>query len=81
VASPDPAGERRAQAAAAFAAAMQPLAEAYLRAAAQLGENLAEWCRQITPALAQIVAALEASHGGVRAELGDPTGDPPMSRG
>jgi hypothetical protein len=75
VASPEPADVLRAQvdAAAAFADAMRPIAEAYLRAFAQLGESLAVFGRQLT-------AALDASHG-ERAERGDPTGDPPLSRG
>jgi hypothetical protein len=74
--SPDAAEVLRAQIdalAAGFAAALRPIGEAYLRAAAQMGESLTEWARQVA-------VALEASHG-VRAELGDPTGDPPVSRG
>jgi hypothetical protein len=74
--APDPAEVLRAQvdaAVAGFVAALRPLAEAYLRAAAQIGEGLGEWARQVA-------AALDASHG-ARADLGDPTGDPPVSRG
>jgi hypothetical protein len=73
VASRDPADELRAaieHTAAGFGAALRPLAEAYLRAADQAGQHLTEWARQVGEALA-------ASHG-VRAELGDPTGDPPI---
>jgi hypothetical protein len=70
---PDPAkvlvDQAQAQAAR-FAAAMAPLAQAYLAAAAQLGATLTEFGRQVA-------VALESSHGR-RADRGDPTGDPPL---
>jgi hypothetical protein len=72
---PDPAEELAAQArqvAEGFAAAMAPLAQAYLAAAARVGATMTEWARQVTEALA-------ASHG-TRADRGDPTGDPPLGR-
>lgn len=72
----DPAGERAARMAASmaqFAAAMQPLADAYLHTMQQAGDSMGAWLRQVG-------AALAASHG-QRAELGDPTGDPPIGRG
>jgi hypothetical protein len=56
--------------AAGFAAAMAPLAQAYLAAMARVGATMTEWARQVTE-------AVEASHG-ARADLGDPTGDPPV---
>ena len=70
---PDPAEELAAQArqlAEGFAAAMAPVAQAYLAAAARVGAMLSEWGRQVAE-------ALEASHG-TRADRGDPTGDPPL---
>ena len=76
MASRDPADELRAaieHTTAGFGAALRPLAEAYLRAADQLGAELAEFARQVGEALG-------SSHG-TRAELGDPTGDPPARRG
>jgi hypothetical protein len=70
---PDPAkvlADQARQAAERFAAAMVPVAEAYLAGMAQAGATMTEWARQVAEALA-------ASHG-ARAERGDPTGDPPL---
>jgi hypothetical protein len=73
---PDPAKELVDQARAAaeqFAAAMAPLADAYLAGCARASATMAAWA-------AEVARALAASHG-QRGERGDPTGDPPLRRG
>jgi hypothetical protein len=67
VASRDPAGELRAQ--------VEAQVDAIVRALAPATAAIAEWGRQVSEAL-----AASLSRGGVRAELGDPTGDPPITR-
>jgi hypothetical protein len=70
---PDPAkvlADQARQVAEGFAAAMAPVAQAYLAAAARAGAMMTDWARQVAE-------ALEASHG-TRADRGDPTGDPPL---
>jgi hypothetical protein len=70
---PDPAkvlADQARQVAEGFAAAMAPVAQAYLAAAARAGAMMTAWAQQV-------VEALEASHG-TRADRGDPTGDPPL---
>jgi len=70
---PDPAkvlADQARQVAEGFAAAMAPVAQAYLAAAARAGAMMTAWAQQVAE-------ALEASHG-TRADRGDPTGDPPL---
>jgi hypothetical protein len=80
---PDPAQVLVGQADAtvqAFTVAMAPVVRAYLGAAAQAGEALTAWARQMSAALGEMAVALESSHG-QREGRGDPTGDPPLGRG
>jgi hypothetical protein len=56
-----------------FAAAMAPLADAYLAGCARANATMAAWA-------AEVAAALAASRG-VRQDRGDPTGDGPLELG